>query len=305
MSESGVALPRCGRGAVAGQSRPVCGQRRKCACQSRRRIAGFRFCPCTCRGRGGLGECSGARADRNRQSGATSHFYTSLYHSLLAPTLFSDVDGRYRGMDLQVHTLPTGYHNYSTYSLWDTYRALHPLLTLVQSDRVPDLLQCLVRGAAECPDGVGIWPLQGVETGCMIGYHSAVVLAEGYTKGFTGIDYAAAWPHYRKRAMQDHAHGLRYYRRLGYIPSDKVDESVSRTLEYAYDDWACAHLATAAGAHSEARVLRARSRHYRHVFNRDSGFMQPRLENGAWATPFDPRALGHLKQWHDFTECNA
>ncbi|KFA40625.1 GH92 family glycosyl hydrolase [Xylella fastidiosa] len=232
-------------------------------------------------------------------------FYTSLYHSLLAPTLFSDVDGRYRGMDLQVHTLPAGYHNYSTYSLWDTYRALHPLLTLVQSDRVPDLLQCLVRGAAECPDGVGIWPLQGVETGCMIGYHSAVALAEGYTKGFTGIDYAAAWPHYRKRAMQDHAHGLRYYRRLGYIPSDKVDESVSRTLEYAYDDWACAHLATAAGAHSEARVLRARSRQYRHVFNRDSGFMQPRLENGAWATPFDPRALGHLKQWHDFTECNA
>lgn len=105
--------------------------------------------------------------------------------------------------------------------------------------------------------------------------------------------------------MQDHAHGLRYYRKLGYIPSDKVDESVSRTLEYAYDDWACAHLATAAGAHSEARVLRARSRQYRHVFNRDSGFMQPRLENGAWATPFDPRALGHLKQWHDFTECNA
>ncbi|AXI84465.1 alpha-mannosidase [Xylella taiwanensis] len=232
-------------------------------------------------------------------------FYTSLYHSLLAPTLFSDVDGRYRGMDLEVHTLPAGYHNYSTYSLWDTYRALHPLLTLVQSERVPDLLQCLVRGAAECPDGVGIWPLQGVETGCMIGYHSAVALAEAYTKGFTGIDYAAAWPHYRARAMQDKAHGLAYYRRLGYIPSDKVDEAVSRTLEYAYDDWACAHLAAAAGADTDARLLRARSRQYRHVFNSNSGFMQPRLENGAWATPFDPRALGHLPQWHDFTESNA
>ena len=232
-------------------------------------------------------------------------FYTGLYHSLLAPTLFSDVDGRYRGMDLQVHTLPEGYRNYSTYSLWDTYRTLHPLLTLVQPERVPDLMQGLVRGAAECPDGVGIWPLQGVETGTMIGYHSAVALAEAHAKGFTGIDYAAAWPLFRKRAMDDDFHGLPYYRRLGYIPSDKVNEAASRTLEYAYDDWACAHLARAAGAEDDYRKLVARSRNYRHLFNKQSGFIQPRLEDGSWATPFDPRALGHMKRWHDFTESNA
>ncbi|KAF1722825.1 GH92 family glycosyl hydrolase [Pseudoxanthomonas wuyuanensis] len=232
-------------------------------------------------------------------------FYSGLYHSLLAPTLFSDVDGRYRGMDLQVHTLPEGYRNYSTYSLWDTYRALHPLLTLVQPERVPDLMQGLVRGAAECPDGVGIWPLQGVETDTMIGYHSAVALAEAHSKGFEGIDYAAAWPLFRKRAMDDDFHGLPYYRRLGYIPSDKVSEAASRTLEYAYDDWACAHLARAAGAGDDYRVLRERSRNYRHLFNRDSGFIQPRREDGSWATPFDPRALGHMKCWHDFTESNA
>ncbi|MEE7565529.1 glycoside hydrolase family 92 protein, partial [Xanthomonas sp. Kuri4-3] len=232
-------------------------------------------------------------------------FYTGLYHSLLAPTLFSDTDGRYRGMDLQVHTAPPGYHNYSTYSLWDTYRALHPLLTLVQPERVPDLMQCLVRGAQECPDGVGIWPLQGVETGCMIGYHSAVVLAEAHAKGFTGIDYAAAWPAYRKRAMDDTGHGLDLYRAKGYIPSDAVDEAVSRTLEYAYDDWAVARLAQAAGAHDDARALRQRSRNYRNVFNRASGFVQPRLANGDWAAPFDPRAMGHMKQWRDFTESNA
>lgn len=232
-------------------------------------------------------------------------FYTGLYHALLAPTLFSDVDGRYRGMDLQVHALPEGQHNYSTYSLWDTYRALHPLLTLVQPERVPDLAQCLVRGAAECPDGVGIWPLQGVETGCMIGYHSAVVLAEAHAKGFAGIDFAAAWPLYRKRAMEDDFHGLPYYRRLGYIPSDKVDEAVSRTLEYAYDDWACAHLARAAGDEDAYRTLLQRSRNYRNVFNRDSGFVQPRLEDGRWAAPFDPRAMGHAKRWRDFTESNA
>ena len=232
-------------------------------------------------------------------------FYTGLYHSLLAPTLFSDTDGRYRGMDLKVHTLPEGYHNYSTYSLWDTYRALHPLLTLVQPERVPDLVQGLVRGAAECPDGVGVWPLQGVETGTMIGYHSAVVLAEAHTKGFDGIDYATAWPLFRKRAMDDDVHGLGWYRRRGYIPCDKVSEATSRTLEYAYDDWACAHLARAAGATDDHRALLARSRNYRHLFNPASGFIQPRREDGRWAEPFDPRALGHSERWHDFTESNA
>jgi predicted alpha-1,2-mannosidase len=238
-------------------------------------------------------------------AGELRTFYTALYHSLLAPTLFSDVDGRYRGMDLQVHQLPADQHNYSTYSLWDTYRALHPLLTLMQPERVPELMQCLVRGAGECPDGVGIWPLQGVETGCMIGYHSVVALAEAHAKGFTGIDWAAAWPQYRKRALDDTSHGLDHYRKLGYIPSDQVDEAVSRTLEYAYDDWACAQLADAAGAHDDAKRLRKRSRNYRNVFNRRSKFMQPRLANGDWASPFDPRAMGHLKKWRDFTESNA
>ncbi|WP_420009308.1 GH92 family glycosyl hydrolase [Xanthomonas sacchari] len=232
-------------------------------------------------------------------------FYTALYHSLIAPTLFSDTDGRYRGMDLQVHQAPAGYHNYSTYSLWDTYRALHPLLTLVQPERVPDLVQCLVRGAHESPQGVAIWPLQGVETDCMIGYHSAVVLAEAHAKGFTGIDWKAAYPAWRKRAMDDDVHGLALYRTMGYIPCDKVDESVSRTLEFAYDDWAVAHLAQAVGADDDAKHLRERSRQYRNVFNRESRFVQPRLSDGQWATPFDPRAMGHSAQWRDFTESNA
>jgi predicted alpha-1,2-mannosidase len=232
-------------------------------------------------------------------------FYTAMYHTLLAPTLFSDVDGQYRGMDRKVHRLPAGQHNYSTYSLWDTYRALHPMLTLLQPERVPDLVNGLVRMAGESPDGPPVWPLQGVETGCMIGYHSAVVLAEAQAKGFTGIDYAAAWPLYRRRAMDDDYRGLGYYRKLGYIPSDKVDEAVSKTLEYAYDDWAVAHLARGAGADDDYRALLERSRNYRRVFNRKSGFTQPRLENGDWARPFDPRGVGHSKQWRDFTESNA
>ena len=232
-------------------------------------------------------------------------FYTALYHSLVAPTLASDVDGGYRGMDGQVHRLPSGKQTFTTYSLWDTYRALHPLLTLVQPHRVPSLVDSLVRMAAESPDGAPVWPLQGIETGCMIGYHSAVVLAEAQAKGFTGIDYARAWPLFRKRAMDDDYRGLADYRRLGYVPCDKEWEATSKTLEYAYDDWAVAQLAKAAGADDDYRVLRDRSRNYRNVFNHDSGFVQPRLANGSWAMPFDPRALGHGKAWHDFTESNA
>ena len=232
-------------------------------------------------------------------------FYSALYHTMLAPTLFSDADGRYRGMDLAVHQLPEGEHNYSTYSLWDTYRALHPLLTLYQPERVPNLVNGLVRMAAESPAGPPVWPLQGVETGCMIGYHSAVVIAEAQAKGFTGIDYARAWPIYRKRAMDDDYRGLPYYRKLGYIPSDKEDEAVSKTLEYAYDDWAMSHLAEAAGARDDAEALRRRSRNYRHVFDKKLNFMRPRGLAGQWLEPFDPRGMGHSEQWRDFTESNA
>jgi predicted alpha-1,2-mannosidase len=232
-------------------------------------------------------------------------FYTALYHAMLAPTLFSDVDGRYRAMDTVVRQLPAGSNNYSTYSLWDTYRALHPLFTLIQRERTTDLLSGLVRMAEESPLGPPIWPLQGIETRCMIGWHSAVVLAEAYAKGFPGIDYARAWTVFRKRAFDNPANGLGEYQTLGYIPSDTVEEAVSKTLEYAYDDWAMATLAEAAGAGADAKALRERSRNYRNLFDQKLGFMRPRLSDGRWAEPFDPRAMGHSTRWRDFTECNS
>jgi predicted alpha-1,2-mannosidase len=232
-------------------------------------------------------------------------FYSGLYHSLLAPTLFSDVDGRYRGMDLKVHQVASGQHNYSTYSLWDTYRALHPLFTLYQPDKVPDLVQGLVRKASESPDGPAVWPLQGVETGTMIGYHSIVVIAEAQAKGFKGIDYQAAWKPYLKRAMHDDWRGLGWYRKLGYIPSDKEGEAVSKTLEYAYDDWAMAHLADALGEGADAKKLKKRSQNYRHVFDRKIEFMRPRGADGQWLSPFNPIATGHSDKWRDFTESNS
>jgi predicted alpha-1,2-mannosidase len=232
-------------------------------------------------------------------------FYTALYHSLLAPTLFSDVDSRYRGMDTAVHRLPAGENNYSTYSLWDTYRTLHPLFTLLLPERVPDIVGGLVRMAEESPAGPPIWPLQGIETRCMIGWHSAVVLAEAAAKGFSTIDYQRVWPVFRKRAFENPADGLGEYRTLGYIPSDTVAEAVSKTLEYAYDDWAMSRLAQAAGATEDARALRERSSNYRNLFDRESGFMRARLSDGRWAEPFDPRSMGHIAGRNDFTESNA
>jgi predicted alpha-1,2-mannosidase len=232
-------------------------------------------------------------------------FYTAHYHALLAPTLFSDVDGRYRGMDSAVHTLPADSHNYSTYSLWDTYRALHPFFTLVHQERVPDIVGGLVRMAEESPLGAPIWPLQGIETRCMIGWHSAVVLAEAFAKGFSGIDYTRAWAVFRQRAFANAADGMGEYRGRGFIACDTVAEAVSKTLEYAYDDWAIAKLADAAGAAADAAALRERSRNYRNLFDRNVGFMRPRLADGRWAEPFDPRGMGHGLEWHDFTESNA
>ena len=144
-------------------------------------------------------------------------FYTALYHTMSSPTLYDDVDGQYRGMDGQVHKLPAGQHNYSTFSLWDTYRAEHPLFTLMEPERVTDLVNCLVRMSEESPAGMPVWVLQGYETGTMTGYHSASVIAEAAVKGFKGIDFARAYGPMRKRALEDDWRGLGYFRKLGYI----------------------------------------------------------------------------------------
>jgi predicted alpha-1,2-mannosidase len=144
-----------------------------------------------------------------------------------------------------------------------------------------------------------------VETGCMIGYHSAPVLAEAYAKKIPGVDYAKAYPLWRKRAMDDDYRGLNFYRKMGYIPCDQEEEAVSKTLEYAYDDWAVAHLARAAGREDDYKLLIARSRNYKNTFDNSITFMRGRLADGKWADPFDPRGMGHSKKWRDFTESNS
>ncbi|MDV6331282.1 GH92 family glycosyl hydrolase [Asticcacaulis sp. 201] len=233
-------------------------------------------------------------------------FYTAHYHTLLAPTIFQDVDGRYRGMDNAVHTLKAGEANYSTYSLWDTYRSVHPFFTITQQARLPGMIGGLVRMGEQSPDGVPIWPLQGRETDTMIGYHCASVLAEAAAKGIKGVDYKAGYAVLAKRAFVDDVHGLGLYRQLGYIPADKVDESVSRTLEFAYSDWCTSKLAAHVGESQAAKALRARSQNYRNVFDTYIGFMRGKQADGQWVTPYNPHSLGHDQaKWRDFTETNG
>ena len=232
-------------------------------------------------------------------------FYTALYHTMMAPTLFDDVDGQYRGMDEKVHKLPAGEHNYSTFSLWDTYRATHPLFTLMHQDKVADFVNCLIRMSEESPAGMPVWPLQGEETGCMTGYHSAVVIAEALAKGFKGIDFARAYPRMRKRALDDDYRGLGYFRKLGYIPSDKEEESATKTLEYSYDAWAVAHVARYLGKTDDYNLLLKQAGYYRNLWDQSTGFIRPKLADGQWAGPFDPTATGVSKKWRDFTEANS
>jgi predicted alpha-1,2-mannosidase len=253
--------------------------------------------------------------NRIRVSGGTEAqraiMASALYHAQLAPTLFADRDGRYVGLDRQIHQLAQGERAYSAYSLWDTYRALHPLLTLINRDQATLLVRDLIRQTQQSPYGPPVWPLQGSETGCMIGWHSVSVLAEAHAKGIEA-DYAAAWPNIRRRAFDrdfkdsDGSLGRGYYYDLNYIPADKIWESVSRTQEYAYDDWAMAHLAQAAGATEDAAALRQRSRNYRNVIDPRIGFARPRFSDGTWWEKYDPIQLGHdVPKWRDYTEANG
>lgn len=237
---------------------------------------------------------------------------SALYHAQVAPTLLSDVDGRYPGLDGKVQRAPQGQAAFSSYSLWDTYRAVHPLLTLIAPERAKILVDDLIRQTAQSPYGPLVWPLQGKETGTMIGWHGVVPLAEAQAKGIEA-DYSAAWPAIRRRSFdftapdRDSSHGRDLYDRLGYVPADKVNESVSRTQEYAYDDWASSKLALASGAQGDAARLLRRSANWRNVIDPAVGFARPKFADGKWWAPYDPIQLGHMPtpDWRDYTEANG
>ena len=217
-------------------------------------------------------------------------FYTALYRTMLAPTLFDDVDGRYFGPDRQIHAGTPGARNYSTFSLWDTYRAAHPLYTLIQPRRVPDMAISMLNFYDQ-HGMLPVWPLWGNETDMMIGYHSVPVLAEAALKGLLPdtilnrvLDACVA------TADRDDYRGIGRYRQLGYVPADEEGESLSKTLEYAYDDHCIARLARYLGRDSVYEVFARRAKNYANLFCVESGFMQPRLANGQWLPGFDPKA---------------
>lgn len=222
-------------------------------------------------------------------------YYTALYHSFIAPNLYSDVDGQYRGMDQQIHT--ADHPVYTVFSLWDTFRATHPLLTILDKDLAQDLVKTFLLKYKES-GLLPVWELGACETGCMIGYHSVPVIVDALAKGIKDFDVELAYEAMKKSAEQDHL-GLKDYKSEGYIASDLEHEAVSKTLEYAYDDWCIALVANYLGKEDECRYYMKRAASYRNVFDNGSGFMRGK-KNGAWVDPFDPYEVSG-----DFTEANA
>lgn len=223
-------------------------------------------------------------------------FYTALYHAMLQPNTFIDIDGRYRGMDHRIH-ITTDYNYYTVFSLWDTYRAWHPLMTIIEQERSMDFIRTML----DMYDKGGllpIWELAANETYCMIGNHGISVIADAWMKGLRDYDGVYALNAMVHSATRDHF-GLDYYQKFGYIPGDKEHESISKTLEYAYNDWCIALMANDLGLNDVYIEYLKRAQGYKHIFDPQTGFMRPRL-NGNWLTPFDPTRI----DWH-FTEANA
>jgi predicted alpha-1,2-mannosidase len=223
-------------------------------------------------------------------------FYTALYHSLLNPNLYMDVDGQYRGMDLGVHHA-MDFVNYTVFSLWDTYRATHPLFTIIEPERTVDFIKTFLKHY-EHGGRLPMWELAANYTGCMIGYHAIPVIADAYMKGIRSYDLEKAFAAMKHSADLDHL-GLEYYKSLGYIPADKESESVSKTLEYAYDDWCIAQVAKELGENEEFERFIKRAQYYKNVFDPVSGFMRAKM-NGIWFFPFDPAEVNF-----NYTEANS
>lgn len=227
-------------------------------------------------------------------------FYTALYHSSVAPILFNDADGGYQGLDHKAHP-NEGFQNYCTFSLWDTFRAEHPLLTIYQPQRVDDFIGSMLAHYRQFGQhSTPIWSLAGNETWCMIGYHSIPVIVDAYKKGFRHYDVEAIYAAMRDTAMQDR-NELKEYRERGYVTSAQGRQSVSRTLEYAYDDWCIAEMARMLGKKEDAELFAKRAENYRNLFDSSVGFMRGKKADGTWREPFDPREV----QFDDYTEATS
>ncbi len=219
-------------------------------------------------------------------------FYTALYHSMLAPTIYSDMDGAYYGPDKQVHQAD-GWTNYSTFSLWDTYRAAHPLYTYIEPQRVNDMVKSFL-AFSEQNGRLPVWNFYGSETDMMIGYHAVPVIVDAYLKGIGDFDPKKALAACVATANIDEYRGIGLYKKYGYVPYDVTDHynsenwSLSKTLEYAYDDYCIARMAEKLGERQIADEFDKRSRNYKNVYNSQTTFMQPRNNKGSFIENFSP-----------------
>jgi len=213
------------------------------------------------------------------------NFYTAMYHAFLNPNLFMDIDGKYRGTDHKVHQVK-GFTNYTVFSLWDTFRALHPLFTIIDQKRTTDFVKTLLQ---IYDDGgrLPMWPLAGNYTDDMLGYHSVPVIADAYMKGIRNYDLKKAFTAVKHSAELDKL-GLKYYKKIGFLPCDRQGESVSKTLEYCYDDWCISQMAKEMGSKDDYLTYHQRAHNYENVFDPSTGFMRGKKMDRTWLAPFDP-----------------
>ena len=227
-----------------------------------------------------------------------TNFYTSLYHVMTVPNLFMDVDGRYRGRDFKKH-VARDFTNYTVFSLWDTFRAAHPLYTIIDRERTRDFIKTFLV-QYEQGGRLPVWELAANETDTMIGYHAVSVIADAAAKGMIGaVDLNQAYEAMKHSAELRQHRGLGAYIDQGFIATEDDRESVSKVLEYAYDDWCIAQVARKLGWTADYERYSARAQSYKNVFDRETGFMRPR-NNAAWVEPFDPREVTFA-----FTEANS
>lgn len=227
-----------------------------------------------------------------------TNFYTALYHCMIHPSIFNDVDGRYRGRDNEIYDTNGDFEYYTVFSLWDTYRALHPLLAILERKKTNDFIISMMK-QYEQVQKLPVWELWGNETNCMIGYHAVSVMWDSYHKGIISFHSGDAFKMMLATGRDTSSPSKRSYLKYGYVRADDDAESVSKTLEYAYNDWCIAQMAKKLNATAALDEFSKRSRNWINVFDPTTGFMRPRL-NGTLLTPFSPYMVDN-----HFTEANS
>lgn len=227
-------------------------------------------------------------------------FYTAFYHTMIAPSVFNDVNGDYWGTDKKVHK-NVGFNNVTTFSLWDTYRSNNPLSTIIHPEHTNDMINSML-AIYQQQGTLPVWHLMANETNCMVGYSAVPVVADALLKGYKGFDANLAYEAMKTTAMDD-SRGIKYVKRLGYIPADSSAESVSMGLEYAIDDWCIAQVAKKMGKQDDYAYFSKRGENYKNYYDPKAGFMRGRLAENQWRTPYSPFVSIH--EHGDFTEGNG